>query len=144
MVGDSEAEEPDVEVELDVEEDKQDERKSSYAGSDFLDIKMKPNYEGDKSTDDEATTIHSDHESHANGPGSAKAVARRLHHKSKRSKEQQQRDKLFKRCGLLVIWVLAAGVLISVGEKQLLEKIVQVPRGELGKCRSAICSRFAV
>ncbi|XP_023159654.1 P protein [Drosophila hydei] len=133
MVGDSEAEEPDVEVELDVEEDKQDERKSSYAGSDFLDIKMKPNYEGDKSTDDEATTIHSDHESHANGPGSAKAVARRLHHKSKRSKEQQQRDKLFKRCGLLVIWVLAAGVLISVGEKQLLEKIVQVPRGELGK-----------
>ncbi|TDG49483.1 hypothetical protein AWZ03_004166 [Drosophila navojoa] len=131
MVADSEAEEHDVEVELDVEEP--DDRKSSYAGSDFLDIKMKPNYDGDKSTDDEATTIHSDHEPHANGPGSAKAVARRLHHKSKRSKEQQQRDKRLKRCCLLVIWVVAAGVLISVGEKQLLEKIVQVPKGEIGK-----------
>jgi len=108
---------------------------SSYAGSDFLDIKQKPGGEGDKSTDDEATTTHSDHEPHANGPGNAKSIARRIHRKSKRSKEQLQRDKLWKRCGLLFFWGFAATVLITVGEKHLLEKIIEVPQGEQGKCK---------
>lgn len=89
----------------------QDEPGSSYAGSDFLDIKTRPGDEN--ATDDEATT-HSDHDP-ANGPGNAKTQARRLHHKSKRSKEQRQRDKLWKRGGLLIFWLLAAVVLISVG-----------------------------
>ncbi|KAL7741500.1 hypothetical protein ACLKA6_000817 [Drosophila palustris] len=106
---------------------------SSYAGSDFLDIKLKPGCDGDKSTDDEATTTHSDQDPQANGPGNAKSLARRIHHRSKRSKEQLQRDKLWKRCGLLSFWGLAAIVLITVGEKHLLEKIVQVPQGEQGK-----------
>ncbi|KAH8377521.1 hypothetical protein KR093_005800 [Drosophila rubida] len=106
---------------------------SSYAGSDFLDVKLKPAGEGDRSTDDEATTTHSEHEPHANGPGNAKSLARRIHHKSKRSKEQLQRDKLWKRCGLLFFWGLAAAVLITVGEKHLLQKIIDVPRGEQGK-----------
>ncbi|KAH8293059.1 hypothetical protein KR044_000069 [Drosophila immigrans] len=110
-----------------------DGRASSYAGSDFLDIKLKHAGEGDKSTDDEATTTHSEHEAHANGPGNAKSLARRIHHKSKRSKEQLQRDKLWKRCGLLFFWGLAAIVLITVGEKHLLEKIIDVPQGEQGK-----------
>ncbi|XP_060664551.1 P protein [Drosophila nasuta] len=110
-----------------------DGRASSYAGSDFLDIKLRPSGEGDKSTDDEATTTHSEHEPHANGPGNAKSLARRTHHKSKRSKEQLQRDKLWKRCGLLFFWGLAATVLITVGEKHLLEKIIEVPQGEQGK-----------
>ncbi|XP_020806015.1 P protein [Drosophila serrata] len=107
----------------------QDEPGSSYAGSDFLDIKHRPGDEN--ATDDEATT-HSDHEP-ANGPGNAKTQARRLHHKSKRSKEQRQRDKLWKRGGLLIFWLLAAVVLISVGEKHLLEKTIDVPQGEQGK-----------
>ncbi|EDW88426.1 P protein [Drosophila yakuba] len=107
----------------------QDEPGSSYAGSDFLDIKTRPGDEN--ATDDEATT-HSDHEP-ANGPGNAKSQARRIHHKSKRSKEQRQRDKLWKRGGLLVFWLLAAVVLISVGEKHLLEKTIDVPMGEQGK-----------
>ncbi|XP_017095869.3 P protein [Drosophila bipectinata] len=106
-----------------------DEPGSSYAGSDFLDIKTKPG--DDNVTDDEATT-HSDHET-ANGPGNAKSQARRIHHKSKRSKEQRQRDKLWKRGGLLVFWLLAAVVLITVGEKHLLEKTIDVPQGEEGK-----------
>ncbi|EDW04222.1 GH10103 [Drosophila grimshawi] len=111
----------------------QDAPGSSYAGSDFLDIKMRPSGEGDKSTDDEATTTHSEHEPHANGPGNAKSQARRIHHRSKRSKEQLKRDKHWKRSGLLVLWLFTAAVLITVGEKHLLEKIVQVPRGEPGK-----------
>ncbi|KAH8281507.1 hypothetical protein KR054_001188 [Drosophila jambulina] len=105
----------------------QDEPGSSYAGSDFLDIKHRTGDEN--ATDDEATT-HSDHEP---GPGNAKTLARRLHHKSKRSKEQRQRDKLWKRGGLLIFWLLAAVVLISVGEKHLLEKTIDVPQGEQGK-----------
>lgn len=108
---------------------------SSYAGSDFLDVKARSMAEGDKSTDDEATTTHSDtHESQPNGPGNAKTMARRTHHKSKRSKEQLKRDKLWKRCGLLFFWGFAATVLITVGEKHLLEKILEVPQGEQGKC----------
>ncbi|XP_017043964.1 P protein [Drosophila ficusphila] len=107
----------------------QDEPGSSYAGSDFLDIKMRPGDEN--ATDDEATT-HSDHDP-VNGPGNAKSQARRIHHKSKRSKEQRQRDKLWKRGGLLLFWLLAAVVLISVGEKHLLEKTIEVPQGERGK-----------
>lgn len=107
---------------------------SSYAGSDFLDIKLKPGCDGDKSTDDEATTTHSEQDPQANGPGNAKSLARRIHHRSKRSKEQLQRDKLWKRGGLLFFWAFAATVLITVGEKHLLEKIVQVPQGEQGKC----------
>ncbi|KAH8327825.1 hypothetical protein KR067_000824 [Drosophila pandora] len=106
-----------------------DEPGSSYAGSDFLDIKTRPG--DDNVTDDEATT-HSDHET-VNGPGNAKSQARRIHHKSKRSKEQRQRDKLWKRGGLLVFWLLAAVVLITVGEKHLLEKTIDVPQGEQGK-----------
>ncbi|ALC40050.1 hoe2 [Drosophila busckii] len=119
----------DSELECEGLEQLQDCRASSYAGSDFLDIKIKD----EKSTDDEATTTHSDHEPHANGPGSAKTLARRIHHKSKRTKEQLQRDKLWRRAGLLVFWLLAAAVLITVGEKHLLQKILQVPQGEAGK-----------
>ncbi|XP_034471653.1 P protein [Drosophila innubila] len=106
---------------------------SSYNGSDFLDIKLKSGCDGDKSTDDEATTTHSDQDPQANGPGNAKSLARRIHHRSKRSKEQLQRDKVCKRCALLVFWGFAATVLITVGEKHLLEKIIQVPQGEQGK-----------
>ncbi|XP_017154614.1 P protein [Drosophila miranda] len=109
----------------------QDEPGSSFAGSDFLDIKTKPGQE-ENHTDDEATTTHSDHDP-ANGPGNAKSMARRLHHKSTRSKEQRQWDKLWKRLGLLLFWLLAAVVLISVGEKHLLEKTIEVPQGDQGK-----------
>ncbi|XP_022226719.1 P protein [Drosophila obscura] len=109
----------------------QDEPGSSFAGSDFLDIKTKPGQE-ENPTDDEATTTHSDHDP-ANGPGNAKSLARRIHHKSTRSKEQRQWDKLWKRLGLLFFWLLAAVVLISVGEKHLLEKTLDVPQGEHGK-----------
>ncbi|XP_068141604.1 P protein [Drosophila tropicalis] len=105
---------------------------SSFAGSDFLDIKRKPSRADEKETDDEATTTHSDHEPH-HAPGNAKSMARRTHRKSKRSKEQLQKDKLWKRSGLLLIWLLAAVVLISVGEKHLLEKTLEVPQGEQGK-----------
>lgn len=131
------------EPEMDLDEDESASRiqelpdglASSYAGSDFLDVKARSMAEGDKSTDDEATTTHSDtHESQANGPGNAKTMARRTHHKSKRSKEQLKRDKLWKRCGLLLFWGFAATVLITVGEKHLLEKILEVPQGEQGKC----------
>ncbi|EDW71254.1 P protein [Drosophila virilis] len=127
--GDSEPEE--AYLDAGEEEDPSRGRASSYAGSDYLDIKLK---NGLESTDDEVTTTHSEQEQpQANGPGNAKALARRIHHRSKRSKEQLQRDKLWKRCGLLICWLFAAAVLISVGEKQLLEKIVQVPQGEHGK-----------
>ncbi|SPP79153.1 P protein [Drosophila guanche] len=109
----------------------QDEPGSSFAGSDFLEIKSKPVQE-ENPTDDEATTTHSDHDP-ANGPGNAKSLARRIHHKSTRSKEQRQWDKLWKRLGLLLFWLLAAVVLISVGEKHLLDKTLDVPQGEQGK-----------
>jgi len=42
---------------------------------------------------------------------------------------------LWKRGGLLLFWLLAAVVLISVGEKHLLEKTIDVPQGEHGKCK---------
>ncbi|XP_030383085.1 P protein [Scaptodrosophila lebanonensis] len=103
----------------------------SFGVTDFVNTQKRHCRDEDKSTDDEGTT-HSDHE-HTNGPGNAKTLARRTHHKSKRSKEQRKRDKVWKRMGLLVFWIFAAVVLITVDEKHLLEKTLEVPRGTEGK-----------